>query len=381
MAHFVIAFVVSSIFIAMLGGLSRSRFGQGLAFWICLISAGLSVCIFSAALLLHCLFTAPLAAVCYFRGSKPRVLVIGSCVAMALSYGLMLSMGLKQLWTLQDLRVRFPEVSVADRLKYELKAISTDDDSTKNPIMLPAEVERRLREHEIGHGASSARHWMLERLHNRMYDDFVLASGFGESRMQRVRQEYIELPLPSPLQAPGTIPYESPLPGQGIPLASEVPEGSALLQMHQEGLESFLDQSRIGFVRDRDHVAGFQSHAFAIVPETTAGTESSKTTWQIARLELISLLKHKTPVAYVSRDLPNMEELKTAAIRPLDTFETSSLKKLRTAEDLVIDEQPRFIRMIGSVRAGNDCLACHNVQRGELLGAFSYELAPVPQPR
>ena len=43
----------------------------------------------------------------------------------------------------------------------------------------------------------------------------------------------------------------------------------------------------------------------------------------------------------------------------------------------MIDEQPRRIRLLGSLRAGSDCLQCHDVQRGELLGCLSYELVPV----
>jgi hypothetical protein len=38
------------------------------------------------------------------------------------------------------------------------------------------------------------------------------------------------------------------------------------------------------------------------------------------------------------------------------------------------------IRMVGSVRAAKDCLDCHSVDRGHLLGAFTYELVP-EQPR
>jgi hypothetical protein len=50
------------------------------------------------------------------------------------------------------------------------------------------------------------------------------------------------------------------------------------------------------------------------------------------------------------------------------------LKRLRSDEDLVIDDAPNRIRMVGSLRAGKGCLECHSVRRGELLGAFSYVL-------
>ena len=44
-----------------------------------------------------------------------------------------------------------------------------------------------------------------------------------------------------------------------------------------------------------------------------------------------------------------------------------------------IDDAPNRIRMVGSLRAGKDCMECHSIRRGELLGAFSYELVP-PRP-
>lgn len=34
--------------------------------------------------------------------------------------------------------------------------------------------------------------------------------------------------------------------------------------------------------------------------------------------------------------------------------------------------------MLGAVRASNDCRQCHQVPRGTLLGAFSYELRRDP---
>jgi hypothetical protein len=47
---------------------------------------------------------------------------------------------------------------------------------------------------------------------------------------------------------------------------------------------------------------------------------------------------------------------------------------LQSDEDVVIDESVDHIRMVGSLRAAKSCLACHSVHRGDLLGAFTYEL-------
>jgi hypothetical protein len=126
---------------------------------------------------------------------------------------------------------------------------------------------------------------------------------------------------------------------------------------------------RIGLVQDRDHVVGFEPHRFTQMPQ-------SKADFQLLRLELVSLLKHAVPVAYVSEHLPRMDQLNAAPTRSLDDFERHSLDLLRTDEDLVIDDAPNRIRMVGSLRAGKDCMECHSVRRGELLGAFSYELVP-----
>jgi len=96
--------------------------------------------------------------------------------------------------------------------------------------------------------------------------------------------------------------------------------------------------------------------------------------WTVAKLELVSLLKHSEPRVYVSTQLPRMDQLKDAPTRPLDPFESRSLEQLRTAQDLVLEQRASDVRMLGSVRAGKNCLQCHNVTRGDLLGAFSYEL-------
>ena len=50
----------------------------------------------------------------------------------------------------------------------------------------------------------------------------------------------------------------------------------------------------------------------------------------------------------------------------------------RNGEDLVTDATVNRIHLLGAVRAARQCLDCHNVERGALLGAFSYELRRTP---
>jgi hypothetical protein len=81
---------------------------------------------------------------------------------------------------------------------------------------------------------------------------------------------------------------------------------------------------------------------------------------------------------YVLDHLPRMDQLAGDDVptRLLDEFETSALARLRTAEDVVIDDSAAPVRMLGSLRAAKLCRDCHSVQRGELLGAFTYFLHP-----
>lgn len=102
--------------------------------------------------------------------------------------------------------------------------------------------------------------------------------------------------------------------------------------------------------------------------------DGTKQQWEIVRLELVSLLKFKDARVYMSKELPQLEKLKDAPTRELDEFEAGALAKLWHDEDVIVEEEPHRIRMLGSLRATNRCLDCHTVKRGQLLGAFSYVL-------
>ena len=95
-------------------------------------------------------------------------------------------------------------------------------------------------------------------------------------------------------------------------------------------------------------------------------------------MSLVSLLKHDEPRVYLSDHQPVMSELRRARTRSLDTFEAEALRRLNAGEDIVTDTKSNRILMLGGVRAAHRCLACHQVHRGELLGAFSYELIREP---
>ncbi|QDT52877.1 hypothetical protein Pan44_08900 [Caulifigura coniformis] len=248
-------------------------------------------------------------------------------------------------------------------------------------------LKERLRFHEEhpvagGEAASTAsfatsggrryasRAWKLERLHDESYKDFVAAAGFGSVRMVRVRRSSLELPklVRTPVASRDLCFDNREVPGRAKPTESD------LNQLHLAGMKEFIDDNRMGFDRGPDFVIGFEPHAVASSP---APIRANDETWQVARLELVSLLRHDEPRVYVSDDLPNLDELEQTPTRPLDEFERTHLAALENDQEVVTSDEPTVIRMLGAVRATETCLGCHSVPQKTLLGAFSYDLRPV----
>jgi hypothetical protein len=137
--------------------------------------------------------------------------------------------------------------------------------------------------------------------------------------------------------------------------------------MHEAGVVDFVYPDRFGFFKDRRHVAGFQPHRFSEIPPFP-------TRLRLQTIDLVGLVRHEEPVAYVSDSLPSMEELREAPTRPLDPFEELGLKALRGGDTLFVRDTTGGLRALGAIRSVKQCLACHGGQRGDLLGAFSYTL-------
>jgi hypothetical protein len=218
----------------------------------------------------------------------------------------------------------------------------------------------------------------LERLHAGYVTQFINSRGFGAMRMVRQpKPDYVVLPevqpiplAPSPSQEfSAALENKNPgLSSSGAEKASTLLAEDSLWTMHREGYLDFLDPKRFGYVKDHRSAAGFQPHEFSRLPYLP------EETWRIERLELVSLLKHDEPVAYLSQRLPRMQDLQETKIRSLDAFEKEALLALQQGADLKVDQASSRIQMVGSVRAAQQCLKCHNAERGDLLGAFSYTL-------
>ncbi len=119
---------------------------------------------------------------------------------------------------------------------------------------------------------------------------------------------------------------------------------------------------------------GFQSHAFRKLPEPSLLGEH----WEVAELELVSLLKETSPAVYQSDSLPNLEELthENFPTRPLVEFEQRALAKLAGGTNLVTEQTGTEFRAVGALRSVEQCRGCHDVPDGTLLGAFTYRLRP-----
>jgi hypothetical protein len=210
---------------------------------------------------------------------------------------------------------------------------------------------------------------MLKKLHEGTVQLFIDSPGFGLSRVTgiwRPREGNLQHRLRSndPIPQPTKSSFVGSARNEPFePKPSD--ENQDLL--HRLEIWEFANQDEYGYVKDLRHVAGFQSHRLTDPPGGLGE-------WSVATIELVGLLLHSQPVAYVSPHLPNMEELRKAPTRPLDRFESAGLEAIKGGEDLFVGETPSGVRMLGAIRSAKHCLKCHEGNRGDLLGAFSYRL-------
>jgi hypothetical protein len=271
-----------------------------------------------------------------------------SCGATLIAYGLLAMVVLPSLREFGRLRALYPYESMEERLPVKTAPISLT-------LSAPA-TERLVRlEAEIPEHGNGYRTYQLRTLHEETVELFVSSAGFGFGRMLRPTERGLRVNLrrePIPLQ-PGS--------------QSKLVWSPGDWERPTDSIGDFVNSRGFGFFKDRQHVAGFETHQFSAMPELS-------NRWKVRTLELVSLLLHDKPEVYLSDHLPQMDRAHKQPTRPLDGFERFGLQALEEGDDMFITKHDDSVRMLGAVRSNSRCVACHGNQRGELLGAFSYVL-------
>jgi hypothetical protein len=254
--------------------------------------------------------------------------------------------------TVEDQLRRYPYDTVADRLP---ERPAGDD-----PAEVPHSVE--LYEHEFQHRTRRAD--ALRTLHEDTTRWFVNQPNFGVTRMSGYDRQLRSYLPNEPITQPAERAASAGAAGKS---GKPVSPAADLNRMHTHTVFDFAHPDGFGYVKSREQVAGFEPHRMT---ESPAPPKPLK----LRALDLIGLFVRPEPTAYVSANLPRMDELRAAPARPLTAFESTGLAKLRSGDDLYAEDVTGGVRLLGAVRAAKQCVACHGGRRGDLLGAFSYEL-------
>ncbi len=313
---------------------------------------------------------------------RPAQFLQLSCAIAVLAYGFALKLAWQSEQEYARLRRVYPYESMEERLP-------APQQSQAGVMLAPAAALRLDKiQKRLDDGVSGLRRRQLEELHKEALALFINSPGFGVARMLRpsytmLALEQFNRAIPEP--GPRVASIWSPGEVSGAPPGDESFLGFIL----EDSVTDFVFSRGWGFVKDRRHVAGFAAHRFTRVPAPSDGWRiqddlsdqhtilaEPATRWTVRTLDLVGLLLHDEPVAYVTERLPTMDELRGAPFRPLDRFEALGVAMLRRGDDLFVARDGDGLRMLGGIRSTEQCVACHGCARGDLLGAFSYALSP-----
>jgi hypothetical protein len=314
----------------------------------------------------HAFINLPVCLVLALTGVRPRRFVSVLVIVMFAAYALALYPGIVAARNLARIKANTPFVSLVDRLAFENSPTSAAATTIESIPLTPAVVKRLDDQDGRLYRRRHDRAWALEQLHEQTAQQFARAAGFGISRMPYVTAMKIELQPRMPLSMPAPVTIS--------PINSEF---ASLSELHNNATYNFVDPNRMGYVRSRREVSGFESHGLSSLVSDDYYCAKRQPDWEVTRLELVSLLRHDERRVYVAKSLPEMDKLAEVPTRELNSFELAALPKLATQQDAVVNPGINRIEMLGALRAGNTCLECHQGPRGKLLGAFSYELVPI----
>lgn len=290
----------------------------------------------------------------------------------------------------QRLLARFPAVHLGSRLNHE-RPEAMRQRSYPDVANLERDYAATLRS-STAMRKRLAFQGLLE-MHENFVLDFIAQPGLGVGRMNGfdvVREATFDLKAEKPEESIAVAPLIRQQPDsvqrnkQADVLASQLSSQSTWQEtsftsdelgifekLNRQAVVRFVPALSLGGVGSQQTARGFQSHAFQQEIDDV-DLKGSPKDWTVSRLELISLWKHSPPVAYVSEYLPAMKELRDAPTRRLSAFEARAIRRLQDGEEIVATSESEGLRMVGAIRAIEDCRGCHRVSLGGLLGAFSY---------
>lgn len=131
-----------------------------------------------------------------------------------------------------------------------------------------------------------------------------------------------------------------------------------------------------------------QPPRYDMLTETLTLADGSKRTmqervWLLRDQRLMSVDAKSGPAVYLLEVKPEHDLMKEKPVatgkntptRKLDDFETKALTRIRDGQDVVLQSSEDEMRVLGAIRARQQCLECHTTKVGSLLGAFSYTLS------
>jgi hypothetical protein len=192
--------------------------------------------------------------------------------------------------------------------------------------------------------------FMVTEIHQRYVEEFIRRPGNGHGRVVPVRpsSSWTELVTDSEARRPYGSKWASPLYSRGgEPTVKYFDEVNGTMMLKDNTVRTVNE--RIWVVRNQDlmSVDGADGPAVYILDPH----------------KLHELMREKKQV-----------KGDDAKKRKPTEFETAALKKLRNGDDVVLQSSAKEMNVLGAVRARNDCLTCHQVEVGSLLGAFTYTL-------
>jgi hypothetical protein len=170
--------------------------------------------------------------------------------------------------------------------------------------------------------------------------------------------------------------------------------------MHETAISWFVGRPLFGIYRVAPPTKEIH---FDTLPLLGMGVNLMEEIFRVKEMQLIGIAKHDPPVAFVlensmaisphrpsgkDAEIPPMGNMKDYKTRSLTDDERRAIATLEANgnQEVVVTGQvltlsPAPVVVVGPIRATKSCLDCHDVKEGELLGAFSYTLEPLPNPR